>query len=78
MRKTSVYLTDDEAAGLKRAALATGRSQSELIRDGVRRVLMAAGIELRKFKSLGKGHGGGAPYAPWDSDEPHAEVMGRR
>ena len=78
MRKTSVYLTDDEAEGLRRASTATGRSQSELIRDGIRQVLVAAGIERRTFKSLGKGRGGGAPYAPWDPDELHAKVMGRR
>jgi hypothetical protein len=38
LKKTSVYLTQKELAGLRRAARLTGRSQSDLIREGVRRV----------------------------------------
>jgi hypothetical protein len=78
MRKTSVYLTDAEAEGLRRAARETGRSQADLIRDGVHHVLVAAGLEKRHFHSLGKGHGGGAPYSPWDADDVYAEVMGKK
>ena len=36
MRKTSVYLTDDEAEGLRQLAVREGRPQAELIREGVR------------------------------------------
>jgi len=39
MRKTSVYLTDDEAEGLRRLAVREGRPQAELIREGVRKVI---------------------------------------
>jgi Arc/MetJ-type ribon-helix-helix transcriptional regulator len=35
MEKTTVYLSEEQAAALRRASAATGRSQSELIRDGV-------------------------------------------
>jgi Arc/MetJ-type ribon-helix-helix transcriptional regulator len=38
MKKTTVYLSDEEAASLQRAASATGLSQSELIREGIRLV----------------------------------------
>jgi Arc/MetJ-type ribon-helix-helix transcriptional regulator len=76
VRKTSVYLSDDEADGLRRAAEATGRSQSELIRAGIQMVLQASGVGKRQFHSMGKGHGGGAPYAPWDSDEVYKAVTG--
>jgi Ribbon-helix-helix protein, copG family len=77
MRKTSVYLTDAEAEGLRRAARETGRSQADLIRDGVHHVLVAAGLEQRHFCSLGRGHGGGDPYSRWDANDVHAEVMGK-
>ena len=43
MRKTSVYLTDEEAEGLRRVAMATGKSQAELIREGVRHVIDTEG-----------------------------------
>ncbi len=76
MRKTSVYLTDEEAEGLRRVATATGRSQSELIRDGVRHVLAANGQGQRRFHSMAKGDG--VPYSPWNAEEIYAEVTGQR
>jgi hypothetical protein len=78
MRKTSVYLTDEEAEALRRAAEVSGRSQAELLREGVRYVVGAAGIRRRTFRSMGTGHGGGASYAPPNPDELYAHVMGRR
>ena len=59
MRKTTVYLSDEEAAALRRTAAETGRSQSELIREGVRMVTAASGE--RRFRSMGKGAGTGEP-----------------
>lgn len=59
MRKTTVYLTDEEAAALRRVAGETGRSQSELIREGVRAVTAAGGE--RRFRSMAKGEGTGQP-----------------
>lgn len=38
MRKTTVYLPDDLKAKLARAAEASGRSEADLVREGVRLV----------------------------------------
>jgi hypothetical protein len=35
VKKTSVYLTDHQKRGLERAAKAAGRSEADLIREGV-------------------------------------------
>jgi Ribbon-helix-helix protein, copG family. len=78
MRKTSVYLTDDEAEGLRELAVREGRPQAELIRDGVRRVIAAAGERPRSFRSLGVGRSGGAKPARWTSDELVRKVAGER
>lgn len=56
MRKTSVYLSEEEWEALRRAAAETGRSQSELIREGVRRVTTR---KPRRFRSMGMGEGTG-------------------
>ncbi|HXF56200.1 MAG TPA: ribbon-helix-helix protein, CopG family [Actinomycetota bacterium] len=58
MRKTSVYLTEEEWEALQRTAAETGRSQSELIREGVRRVTAR---RPRRFRSMGMGEGTGEP-----------------
>ncbi len=76
MRKTSVYLTDDEAEGLRRVAVREGRPQAELIREGVRHVIAELGSTPRTFRSMGKGHG--PDYAPWTAADVHDKVMGRR
>jgi hypothetical protein len=78
MRKTSVYLDDDEAEGLRRVAIRTGRPQAELIREGVRRVIADEEAQPRVFHSMGVGHGGGEPYEPWSADDLYDKVMGRR
>jgi dienelactone hydrolase len=75
MRKTSVYLTDEEAEALQRAARVTGRSQAELIRDGIRYVVSAASTETRRFHSMGMGHGGGQAYESWNADSLYREVV---
>jgi hypothetical protein len=75
MRKTSVYLTDDEAEGLRRVAVREGRPQAELIREGVRRVIAELDAP-RTFRSMGKGRG--PVYEPWTPSEVHDKVMGRR
>ncbi len=53
-----MYLSEEEWEALRRAAAETGRSQSELIREGVRRV---TAHRPRRFKSLGMGEGTGEP-----------------
>jgi len=35
MEKTTVYLTDEMKGALRRAARSTGRSEAELIREGI-------------------------------------------
>jgi Arc/MetJ-type ribon-helix-helix transcriptional regulator len=78
MPKTSVYLSPVDAEHLRRAAARTGRSQADLIREGVRRVTAETQPGERVFRSMGAGHGGGARYRGWDAEELHRSVMGRR
>jgi hypothetical protein len=78
MRKTSVYLTEEDARGLREVASVSGRPQADLIREGIRIVLGGQVGREREFRSLGKGRGGGAPYAPWNADDLHRSVMDRR
>ncbi|HEV3309136.1 MAG TPA: ribbon-helix-helix protein, CopG family [Chloroflexota bacterium] len=56
-----MYLTDEEIAGLQRASAATGRSTSDLIREGVQTVTDRVG--KRRFASRGIGEGSGEPVA---------------
>jgi len=76
MKKTSVYLTEDDAVRLGRVAAARGRPQSELIREGIRSVIGVPAAR-RRFRSLGRGHGGGRPYAAWKSRELFRKVTGK-
>jgi len=78
MRKTSVYLTDDEAEGLRRLAVHEGRPQAELIREGVRKVLAEIEAQPRWFRSLAAGRGGGTKAARWTSEELYRKAMGER
>ncbi len=75
MRKTSVYLTEDEAEGLRRLAIHEGRPQAELIREGVRMVIAEIQAKPRIFRSLATGHGGGKKPATWTSDELYRKAM---
>jgi hypothetical protein len=78
MRKTSVYLTDEEAEGLRRLAVREGKPQAELIREGVRRVIAEVDAEPRTFRSLGAGRGGGTKPPTRDADELYRKTMGKR
>lgn len=79
MRKTSVYLTDDEAEGLRRLAVREGRAQAELIREGVRRVIADIETKPRTFRSLAAGRCRAATKpARWTSDELYRKAMGDR
>lgn len=78
MRKTTVYLSDEEAAALRRHAAERGTSQAELIREGVRRVV-GGRRPKRVFRSMAKGRGpGGATPLGFDADELYEGVMGKR
>ncbi|MGO9321500.1 MAG: ribbon-helix-helix domain-containing protein [Solirubrobacteraceae bacterium] len=76
MHKTSVYLDSSDVERLRRAAARTGRSQAELIREGVRLVTADTQAVPRAFHSLAVGHGGGAPYSGWDAAGLHRSVTG--
>jgi hypothetical protein len=75
MRKTTVYFSEDEVEGLRLLASATGESQAELIREGVRR-LLREGVS-RKFHSMGKGEGTGEPRPRWNPDAVREKMFGR-
>jgi Ribbon-helix-helix protein, copG family len=74
MRKTTVYLNEDEIEGLRRAAAETGKSQAELIREGVRRLLREG--PKRKFHSMSRGAGESRPR--WSSEDLREKTLGRR
>jgi hypothetical protein len=78
MRKTSVYLTHEEAEGLRRLSVREGRPQAELIREGIRRVIANAGDEPRRFRSLGVGASGGRKPGRWVSEELYRKTKGER
>lgn len=83
MRKTSVYLTSDEAEGLRHLSVRAGRSQAELIREGIRRVIEDVEAKPRTFRSMGAGRGGktAAPDATlpsWPVDDLYRKAMGER
>jgi hypothetical protein len=69
MRKTSFYLSDEDAENLRRLAMRHGKSQAELIREGIRLVIAEVGARPRIFRSLGAGHGGGAASLDWNADQ---------
>ena len=76
MRKTTVYLNDDDAEALRSLEAATGRSQAELIRDAIRRAVASA--PERRFRSLGQGVGTGAARPRWSPGALYDEAFGRR
>lgn len=76
MQKTTVYLKEDEADGIRKLAAVTGKSQAELIREGVRRVL--ARSTKRKFHSMGVGEADREHRpAHWSPEEVYEKAFGR-
>jgi predicted transcriptional regulator len=75
MRKTTVYLNEDEAEALRQLAAATGMSQSELIRSAIRQAV--AQLPPRRFHSLGRGRGTGASGTRWTPAEVYDKAFGR-
>jgi hypothetical protein len=75
MRKTTVYLNDDEAEALRQLAAATGTSQAELIRQAIRRAV-AQPVE-RQFRSLGRGASRGDRRARWSPAALYDKAFGR-
>lgn len=79
MRKTSVYLTDEQVDALRRISEDTGTSQADLIRDAVQQRIEQAPPPERVFHSMGVGAGDGRPATePIDPDEFYEWIMGRR
>lgn len=76
MRKTTVYIDDSQAERLGRLADASGRSQAELIREGLDHVLAEA--PPRTFHSMGAGRSSAKASRRWDADELYRKVRGRR
>ena len=74
MRKTTVYLDDEVAGGLQQMAATTGKSQAELIREGLRRLVSRK--PARRFYSMGKGHGPGGETPRWDSATLYSKAFG--
>ena len=78
MKKTSVYLSDDEDEALSRAAEATGLARSELIREGIRAVVLGHASRPRSFHSMGRGRSGSVARRRWSSEELYAKRRGLR
>lgn len=78
MKKTSVYLSDDEDEALRRAAEATGLARSELIREGIRSVVLGHAARPRAFHSMGRGRGGSVRPRRWTSEDLYARRRGHR
>ncbi|HEY4227066.1 MAG TPA: ribbon-helix-helix domain-containing protein [Candidatus Limnocylindrales bacterium] len=76
MRKTSVYLTQDEVEGLRQLAVREGKPQAELIREGIRRMITDTATPARSFRSLAAGASGGRKPGRWTSDELHRKTRG--
>lgn len=76
MQKTTVYLSEAEAETLRRLAARTGKSQSELLREGVRLVGADLGAPSRTFHSMGVGKSEARRPRGWTSDELHRKAMG--
>lgn len=73
MVKTSVYLSPQDAAALRRVSEQTGRSQAELIREAVASIVATA--PKRRFHS--RGLGTGPAYSPPDPDAIEARLRNR-
>jgi Ribbon-helix-helix protein, copG family len=74
MHKTTVYIEDAQAERLGRLAASSGRSQAELIREGLERVLGEA--PPRSFQSMGVGRSGGGRPRRWDAEEVYRKARG--
>ena len=76
MRKTTVYLDDDEAEALRQLAATSGVSQAELIRGAVRQIVSQT--PPPHFRSLGRGEGPGTSNVRWDPAALYDKAFGRR
>jgi hypothetical protein len=70
MRKTSVYLDEDQAKRLARLASQEGRSQAEILREAVASYEPKPSHD-RNFALTGSGHGDGSSIA----DVPEEDLL---
>jgi Ribbon-helix-helix protein, copG family len=70
MRKTSVYLDQDQAQRLARLAAQEGRSQAEILREAVASYQPKPSQD-RNFALTGSGHGDGSSIA----DVPEEDLL---
>jgi predicted transcriptional regulator len=70
MRKTSVYLDDEQAERLARLAQQEGRPQAEILREAVA-TYQTKPSQDRNFALAGSGHGDGSSIA----DVPEEELL---
>lgn len=75
MKKTTLYLGETEAEGLRRLSRETGKPQAELIRQAIAG-LLAEGPR-RTFHSMGVGQSESPERPSWPADELFKRVMGR-
>ena len=68
MRKTSVYLGEEQAERLARLARQEGRSQAEILREAIASYEPKP-VEDRNFALAGSGHGDGSSVADVPEDE---------
>jgi hypothetical protein len=68
VRKTSVYLTEDETARLARLAMREGTSQAEVIRRAIK-TYEPQGRGDREFALVGSADGPGGSVADIDEEE---------
>src|SRR5262249_11299498 len=78
MRKTTVYLSDEEVEALRQLSAATGVSQAELIRGAIRQAV--AQLPRRRFRSLGQGEGTAERTSTprWTAAEVYDKAFGER
>jgi hypothetical protein len=68
MRKTSVYLDDEQAERLARLARQEGRPQAEILREAVA-TYQPKPSQDRNFALAGSGHGDGSSIADVPEEE---------
>jgi hypothetical protein len=75
MKKVTVRLSDDQHDALRRLAVETGRTQSDLIRDGLARTLPISTPPKRHFASRGIGASGKTDDLTWDTEALQQRVL---
>jgi hypothetical protein len=72
MVRTTVYLSERDAAALRRMAAETGRSQAEIIREAIGRTTQS--VQPRRLHSAGAGRGTGEAIARHADEIVRAEL----